>query len=122
MPSLNRVQLIGRLGRDPEVRYTSKGTPCTRFSMAVDRSWTNAEGERITNTEWFNIDAWGKLGEICQQFLRKGRLIYLEGELRTDKWEDENGEPQSMTKIVASNMQMLDRKPSEAEVEVDATQ
>ena len=119
MPSLNRVQLIGRLGRDPEVRYTSKGTPCARYSMAVDRRWTNSEGERVNETGWFNIEAWGKLGEICQQYLRKGRLIYLEGELRIDKWEDEKGETQWMTKIVANNMQMLERKPSEAEEPAD---
>jgi len=115
MPSLNRVQLIGRLGRDPEARYTAKGTPYTRFTMAVDRSWTNAEGQRQTNTDWFNIEAWGKLGEICQKYLKKGRLIYLEGQLRTDRWENEEGEPQSRTWIFASNMQMLDRKPGESE-------
>lgn len=115
MPSLNRVQLIGRLGRDPEVRYTPKGTPCTRFSLAVDHSWTNAEGERRTDTEWFHIEAWGKLGEVCQKYLKKGRLVYLEGRLHTDKWEDEKGEPQSLTKVIASALQMLDRKPDEPE-------
>ncbi|PKO23954.1 MAG: single-stranded DNA-binding protein [Chloroflexi bacterium HGW-Chloroflexi-1] len=116
MASLNRVQLIGRLGRDPEVRYTSKGTPSTRFSLAVDRAWTNAEGERQTETDWFNIEAWGKLGEICQKYLRKGRLIYVEGPLRIDRWDDEKGEPQTFTKVVATNMQMLERKPEEPEV------
>ena len=116
MASLNRVQLIGRLGRDPEVRYTAKGTPSTRFSLAVDRVWTNAEGERQTEAEWFNIEAWGKLGEICQKYLRKGRLIYLEGQLRTDRWENEKGEPQTFTKVGTSHMQMLERKPEEPEI------
>jgi single-strand DNA-binding protein len=115
MPSLNRVQLIGRLGRDPEVRYTPKGVPCTRFSIAVDRVWTGADGERQTSTEWVNIEAWSKLGETCQKYLRKGRLIYLEGRLQTDRWEDEKGETQHLTKVVASDMQMLDRKPEESE-------
>ena len=115
MPSLNRVQLIGRLGRDPEVRYTPKGVPFTRFSIAVDRVWTNADGERQTSTEWVNIEAWSKLGETCQKYLRKGRLIYLEGRLQTDRWEDEKGETQHLTKVVASDMQMLDRKPEESE-------
>ena len=77
MASLNRVQLIGRPGRDPEMRYTPKGTPSTRFSLAVNRNWTNAEGQRQEETDWFHIEAWGKLGEICQQYLKKGRLIYI---------------------------------------------
>lgn len=115
MASLNRVQLIGRLGRDPELRYTPKGTPSTRFSLAVDRAWTNAEGERQTDTDWFNIEAWGKLGEVCHKYLRKGRLVYLEGRLHTDRWEDDKGQPQSLTKVVLTSMQMLDRKPEEPE-------
>lgn len=115
MPSLNKVQIIGNLGRDPEMRYTPKGTPITRFSVAVNRRWTGADGERHEGTEWFYVDAWGKLGEICQQYLRKGRLVYIEGELRTDKWEDEKGEPRTTTRVFATNMQLLDRKPEEPE-------
>lgn len=115
MPSLNRVQIIGNLGKDPEMRYTPKGTPLTRFTVAVNRGWTGQDGERHTETEWFNVEAWGKLGEISQQYLRKGRLVYVEGELRTDKWEDENGEPHSITRIHAERMQLLDRKPEEPE-------
>jgi single-strand DNA-binding protein len=115
MASLNRVQLIGRLGRDPEMRYTPKGTPSTRFSLAADHSWTNPEGQRQTQTDWVNIEAWAKLGEICQQYLKKGRLVYVEGRLHTDRWEDDKGETQYMTKVIATGMQMLDRKPEEPE-------
>lgn len=115
MPSLNKVQIIGHLGRDPEMRYTPKGTPFARFTVAVNRGWTGADGERRQETEWFNIEAWGKLGEICQQYLRKGRLVYIEGELRTDKWEDEKGEPRSITRVHVQQMQILDRKPEEPE-------
>jgi len=115
MASLNRVQLIGRLGRDPEMRYTPKGTPSTRFSVAVNRNWTNSEGQRQEETDWFNIEAWGKLGEVCQQHLKKGRLVYVEGRLHTDRWEDEKGETQYLTKVVAQGIEFLDRKPDEPE-------
>jgi len=116
MPALNRVQLIGNLGRDPEERYTAKGKRYTRFPLAVNRIWTDAEGEKQQATDWFLVEAWGKLGEICQQYLRKGRLVYVEGRLQTDRWEDEKGETRYLTKVVATSMQMLDRKPEEPEV------
>lgn len=115
MPALNRVQLIGYLGRDPEMRYTPKGTPFTRFSVAVNRTWSSADGERHTETEWFNVEAWGKLGELCNLYLRKGRLVYIEGELRTERWEDDKGEQRSIVKVHATGMQMLDKKPEEPE-------
>lgn len=115
MPSLNRVQIIGNLGKDPELRYTPKGTPITRFSVAVNRWWTSADGERHQETEWFPVEAWGKLGEFGQKYLRKGRLVYVEGELRTDRWEDEKGEPRTLTKVRATGIQLLDRKPEEPE-------
>ncbi len=115
MASLNKVQLIGRLGRDPEMRYTPKGTPSTRFSVAVNRVWNNAEGQRQEETEWFNIEAWSKLGEICQQYLKKGRLVYVEGRLHNERWEDEKGETHYVTKVIAREMQMLERKPDEPE-------
>ena len=115
MASLNRVQLIGNLGRDPEMRYTPKGTPCTRFSARRKSHLDQREGERQKETDWLNVDAWGKLGEVCQQYLKKGKLIYVEGRLHTDRWDDDKGETQYMTKIVATGMQMLDRKPEEPE-------
>jgi single-strand DNA-binding protein len=115
MPALNRVQIIGRLGRDPEMRYTPKGAPVARFSVAVDHTWSNAEGQRQTETDWFSIEVWNKLAEICQKYLRKGRLVYIEGRLHTDRWQDEKGETQYLTKVIAHEMQMLDRKPDEPE-------
>ena len=114
MPSLNRVQLIGRLGRDPETRFTPKGTKVCQFSIAVDRHWRGAEGEAKERTDWFTIEAWGRLGEICQEYLGKGRLVYIEGRLQTDQY-DKEGEKHYRTKVVASTMQMLDRKPEEEE-------
>jgi single-strand DNA-binding protein len=95
--------------------YTPKGTPASRFSVAVNRTWTNAEGQKQEDTDWFNVEAWGKLGEICQQYLKKGRQLYVEGRLHTDRWEDDKGETQYMTKVIATGMQMLDRKPDEPE-------
>lgn len=115
MASLNKVQLIGNLGRDPEMRYTPKGTPWARFSLAVNRIWNNAEGQRQKETEWFNIEAWGKLGETCFQYLKKGKLVYIEGQLHNERWEDEKGETHHTTKVVAREMEMLDRKPDEPE-------
>ena len=115
MPALNRVQLIGRLGKDPEARFTPTGKQVTHFSLAVSNRWKNAEGETKEYTEWVNIEAWGRLGEICQQYLHKGSLAYIEGRLRTDRVEDK-GETKYYTKIVALSMQMLDKKPAEEPV------
>lgn len=112
MPFLNRVQLIGHLGKDPEVRTTAKGKKVSAFTVAVSRRWKNAAGEDKETTDWFNVEAWGHLGEVCKQYLHKGRLIFLEGQMRTDKYEHE-GEMRYFTKIVATQMQMLDRKAEE---------
>ena len=109
MPSLNRIQLIGHLGKDPEVRVTPKGTKVCTFTIAVNRRWKGSAGEDKEATDWFNVEAWGHLGEICQQYLHKGRLIFLEGQLRTDRYEHD-GDTHYYTKVVASQMQMLDRK------------
>jgi single-strand DNA-binding protein len=112
MASLNRVQLIGRLGRDPETRFTPTGKKVCNFSMAVDHRWRSAEGETKKSTNWFNVDAWGRLGEICQEYLSKGSLVYIDGRLQVDQYE-KDGEKRTATKVVASTMQMLDRKPEE---------
>ncbi len=114
MPTLNRVQLIGRLGRDPEVRHTPSGKKVTSFSLAVDRRWRSSEGEIKDATDWFQIVAWGRLGEICNQYLSKGRLVYIEGRLQTDRYEHQ-GETRYFTRVIAAQMQMLDRKPEEEE-------
>ena len=112
MPSVNRVQLIGRLGKDPESRTIPTGKKVTHFSLAVSQHWKSAEGENKESTEWVNVESWGRLGEICQQYLHKGSLIFLEGRLKTDKFE-EKGETKYFTKVVALSMQMLDRKPED---------
>lgn len=104
---LNKVMIIGRLGRDPEMRYTPSGRPVTTFTIATSRSWNTSEGERRTETEWFNIVAWGSLAEICKQYLNKGQQIYVEGRLQTRQWEDSEGVKHSSTEIVANEMIML---------------
>ncbi len=81
---LNKVLLIGRLGHDPEMRYTPSGKPLTKFRMASDRSWTTSDGEKKSETEWFSVVAWGKLAEICNQYLKKGQQVYIEGRLHVD--------------------------------------
>ena len=117
MPALNRVQLIGNLGRDPEARFTANGKKYAVFSIAVNHIWKSADGEKQQTTDWFLVNAWGKLGETCLEYLKKGRLVFIEGRLRSERWEDkESGEPHSRTVVVALNVQMLDRKPDEAEV------
>jgi single-strand DNA-binding protein len=116
MPSLNRIQLIGRLGKDPESRFMPSGKNVAHFSLAVSERWKTADGESKENTEWVNVEAWNRLGEICQQYLHKGSLIYLEGRLKTDKYEDKGGETKYYTKVVAVSMQMLDRKPGDEPV------
>jgi len=112
MPALNRIQLIGYLGKDPESRFTPTGKKVAHFSVAITNRWKSGEGESKEYTDWVNVEAWGRLGEICQTYLKKGSLVYLEGRLRTDKIESE-GNTRYFTKVVALAMQMLDRKPSE---------
>ena len=111
MPALNRVQLIGRLGKDPESRHTPSGKQVTSFSLAVSQSW-KSQGEARESTEWVNVETWGRLGEICQEYLKKGSLVYLEGRLKTDRYENK-GETKYFTKVVGSMMQMLDRKTTD---------
>ena len=110
---LNKVMIIGRLGRDPEMRYTPSGRPVTTFNVATTRSWNSSDGERHTETEWFNVVAWGSLAEICKQHLVKSQQVYIEGRLQTRIWEDNTGTKRSSTEIVANEMIMLgDRKES----------
>ena len=112
MPTLNRVQLIGRLGKDPETKFTPTGKKVTTFSLAVSNRWKDKNGETKESTEWVNIEAWGRLGEVCQEYLKKGSLIFLEGRLKTDKYEDK-GETKYYTKVVAQSLEFLDKKPAE---------
>jgi len=104
---LNKAILIGHLGRDPEVRYTPSGVAVANFSIATSETWTNKEGERETRTEWHRIVAFGRLGEICGEYLSKGRQIYIEGRIQTRDWEDREGIKRYTTEIVANQMLML---------------
>jgi single-strand DNA-binding protein len=107
---LNKLMIIGHLGRDPEMRYTPSGRPVTTFSVATTRSWHSADGERHEETEWFNVVAWGSLAEICNQHLRKGQQVYVEGRLQTRRWEDSEGNKHYTTELVAKEMIMLGDK------------
>lgn len=110
---LNKVMIIGHLGRDPEMRYTPSGRPVTTFTVATSRSWNTVDGERHQETEWFNVVAWGNLAEICKQYLTKGQQVYIEGRLQTRHWEDKEGNKHSSVEIVANEMMMLgDRRDS----------
>lgn len=111
---LNKVMIIGNLGRDPEIRYTSGGKPFTTFSVATSRSWVTSEGDRREATEWFNVVAWGNLAEICNQYLRKASRVYVDGHLQTRNWEDQDGRRHSRTELVANEMLILDSRPSSA--------
>ena len=113
MPALNRVQLIGYLGKEPESRFTPNGKKVAHFSLGVTQRWKSG-GETKEFTEWVNVEAWGRLGEVAQQYLKKGSLVYLEGRLKTDKYEDKDkGETKYYTKVVALLMQFLDKKPAD---------
>ena len=104
---LNKVMIIGRLGREPEMRYTPSGRPVTNFSVATSRNWTTSDGERRTETEWFNVVAWGNLAEICKQYLTKGQQVYVEGRLQTRHWDDQEGNKHTSVEIVANEMIIL---------------
>jgi single-strand DNA-binding protein len=110
---LNKVMIIGHLGRDPEMRYTPSGRPVTTFTVATSRSWNTVDGERHQETEWFNVVAWGNLAEICKQYLTKGQQVYIEGRLQTRHWDDKEGNKHSSVEVVANEMMMLgDRRDS----------
>jgi len=105
---LNKVLIIGVLGSEPEMRYTPSGKPVTSFSVAVTRGWRTSEGERKEATEWFNVVSWGNLAEICNQHLRKGSQVYIEGRLQTRSWDDAGGVKHFRTELVANEMIILD--------------
>jgi len=110
MASVNKVILIGNVGRDPEVRYTPSGTAVANFTLATTENWTNKEGQKESRTEWHRIVAWGRLGEICGEYLSKGKQVYVEGRIRTNEWEDQEGNKRQTKEIVALTMQMLGSK------------
>ena len=109
--SLNKVMLIGNLGKDPELRYTTSGVAVATFTLATNESWRDQDGNTQERTEWHNIVAWRKLAEICGEWLKKGKKIYLEGRIQTRSYDDKNtGTKKYITEIVADNMIMLDSK------------
>jgi len=110
MPSLNKVIIIGNVGNDPEMRFTPNGKPVTSFSVATNWAYTTPEGERKQETEWFNVVAWNRLAEQCNQFLGKGRLVYAEGRLRTRSWEAQDGQQHSRMEVIANRVVFLDKK------------
>jgi single-strand DNA-binding protein len=111
---VNKVILIGNLGQDPELRTTPSGTSVATFTLATNESWTDREGTRQERTEWHRIVTWAKLADICGQYLRKGRQVYIEGRLTTRTWEDKQGNQRKTTEIVAQNMQMLGGRPQDS--------
>ncbi|MGQ9903478.1 MAG: single-stranded DNA-binding protein [Anaerolineae bacterium] len=110
MRGLNKVLIIGQLGRDPEMRYTPSGKAVTSFAVETRRTWVTPEGERREDSEWFNVVAWGSLAEICKQYLARGQQVYIEGRLQTRGWEDADGKRHYRTEIVASEMIMLSER------------
>lgn len=117
---VNRVQLIGRLGKNPETKSLPSGTAVSKFSLATEEKFTDRNGEKQDRTEWHNVVAWGKLADICEQYLTKGKLIYVEGSLRTESWDDKHtGKRGHRTDIVASSIRFLDKAPS-APVPIEA--
>ena len=112
MSSLNKAMIIGRLGQDPEVRYTQSNIAVATMSVATSERYKDKNGEQQENTEWHRVIAWGRLAEICRDYLKKGSLVYFEGTLQTREWEDKEGQKRYTTEIKALTMQMLDSKGS----------
>jgi single-strand DNA-binding protein len=107
---LNKVLLIGRLGQDPELKYTQSGIAVAKFSVATSQQWKDQDGNTQDRTEWHNVVAWRRLAEICSEYLKKGSKVYLEGSLNTSSWEDENKKKHYRTEVVLNDMIMLDSK------------
>lgn len=115
--TMNKAVVIGRLGRDPQVRYTPSGIPISSFSLATNNRFKTKEGKAVANTDWHRVVAWSKLAEICGQYLKKGALVCVEGQMKTRYWDDKNGVKHQVTEIVAESMQMLGHKTASAKDE-----
>ena len=109
MASLNKAMLIGYVGADPDVRQTSNGNAVANFSLATTEKWTDKDEKKQSQTEWHHIVAWGRLAEICGEYLSKGGQVYIEGRIRTNEWEDDKGNKRKMKEIIAQRLQLLDR-------------
>ena len=112
MASVNKVILVGNLGKDPDVRYTPGGAAVANFSIATNERWKGKDGNTEERTEWHNIVVWGKLAELCKEYLAKGRTVYIEGRLQTRSWDDKEGKKRYTTEVVAQTLQFLDRRGS----------
>jgi len=113
MAGVNKVILLGNLGKDPEVRYLDNGVAVANFSLATTENYKNKSGERVSQTEWHNIVLWRGLAEVAEKYLKKGASVYVEGKIKTRKWEDKEGNARYNTEILADNMTMLGGKPSQ---------
>ena len=122
MAGLNKVMLIGRLGADPEMRYTANGQAVTTFNLAVNRNWTGRDGERREDTEWVTVVCWEKLAETVSQYLQKGRQAFVEGRLQTRNWEGQDGVKRYKTEVVAATVQFLDRVEAASNIDEGAPQ
>lgn len=114
MKSINKVILIGNLGKDPELRYTSSGTAVASFSIATSETWKNADGDIQESTQWHSLVAWKKLAEICGEYLHKGSRVYVEGRLQYRTYDDKNGVKRYVTEVVLENLVMLDGRDKSA--------
>ena len=115
MAGVNKVILIGNLGKDPQVNYLDNGVAVANFSLATTENYKNKEGDRVSQTEWHNIVLWRGLAEVAEKYLKKGSSVYIEGKIKTRKWEDKEGVTRYSTEILADNMTMLGGKPSSSE-------
>jgi single-strand DNA-binding protein len=118
MSSLNKIMLIGHLGRDPEIRYTAEQAPVATFSLATSESWTDKNGSRQEHTEWHNIVAWNRLADLAKKFLSKGRQVYVEGRIRSREWNDRDGNKRRTTEVIATQMVLLGSRPQGVEAGV----
>jgi len=117
---INKVILVGNVGKDPEVRHLDSGVAVTTFSLATSETYRNKEGQKVTNTEWHNIVLWRGLAEIAEKYVKKGNPLYIEGKIRTRSWDDKDGNKRYTTEIVADNMQMLGSKQGNEETAASA--
>ena len=118
MAGVNKVILVGNLGKDPEVRYLDNGVAVANFSLATTESYKNKQGERVSQTEWHNIVLWRGLAEVAEKYLKKGSSVYVEGKIKNRKWEDKDGNTRYNTEILGDNMTMLGAKPSSEDTSI----
>ncbi len=119
--SINKVILVGNVGKDPEVKYLESGTAVARFSLATNENYKNKSGEKVTNTEWHNIEVWRGTAEFVDKYVKKGTQLYVEGKIRTENWEDKEGNKRYTTKILVDNLQLLGKKDDSVESTSNAT-